>query len=375
MIIVVTYHKQKTRAVLTNLYMALCWSILFVLVLDTCVWADAGILFKNPIPVTYTLNFMLHLCQPIPLIIWLYYIDFMFNKSTERLKHRWSYLLPFILTVILMIYSTFTGFIFYIDDSNIYHVGPGLILITILYALPLLASFANVIKYRKTSDRKTLCIIVLFSIIPVAGMILQVPYGKGPLVWPSVGLLVILIYIFLQAQRDTRDYLTGLLNRQQIDELIKYRIKDHSRRGGFGIIMIDMDDFKLINDEYGHTEGDEALITLSSILISSIKTKDKAGRFGGDEFIIMVDTDNDKAMEEVIDRIHKKITLINSKKKKPYEISISAGYVIYSPEKYSSFIELMSDADKNMYEVKKAGKFDSEKQGIQRPLLCSDENP
>ena len=79
-------------------------------------------------------------------------------------------------------------------------------------------------------------------------------YGASVL-WNAVALSVISIYIFLETQKELTDYLTGLLNRQQIDELILSRIIDFDKRGGFTVIMLDMNDFKDINDRFGHKEG------------------------------------------------------------------------------------------------------------------------
>ncbi|MDC7126493.1 MAG: GGDEF domain-containing protein, partial [Spirochaetales bacterium] len=196
------------------------------------------------------------------------------------------------------------------------------------------------------------------TVIPIIALLIQVYFFQGPLLWPAVALTVIFIFIFLQAQNDTRDYLTGLLNRQQIDDIIHVRIRDFQKRGVFSLIILDMDEFKFINDTYGHNQGDEALIQLSSVLSSSVKSSDKVARFGGDEFLILLDTGDPVEVEKIIERIQKKIDLVNDKDDKLYNIAFSAGFAVYCPSKYSDFISLFNDVDQKMYDVKKRKKKD-----------------
>jgi len=84
------------------------------------------------------------------------------------------------------------------------------------------------------------------------------------------------------------DYLTGLYNRARIDEILKYKQSKFRRYGvNFGIIMLDIDFFKDINDTHGHQIGDEILVSISKLLVKHSRESDSVGRWGGEEFLII----------------------------------------------------------------------------------------
>ncbi|WP_222838889.1 GGDEF domain-containing protein [Ilyobacter polytropus] len=155
------------------------------------------------------------------------------------------------------------------------------------------------------------------------------------------------------SDKSMHDHLTGLYNRHylelNLDTLIKKSLAFDKE---ISIAFIDLDNFKNINDKYGHKRGDEVLEFMGKLIKSSIRETDNAIRYGGDEFIILYqDTSTEKALE-ITERI-------NTKMKKNdflYEnkISISSGIVSY--QKNENWKELINRADKAMYDSKKSGK-------------------
>ncbi len=353
MIIAVIQLKQTFKSVTTRIFLLLCWSVIVLLVLDALPWIMDGLPGQSSRTFLFLFNFILILSGPVPLVLWLCYIDYQLNHSKIRLKKRLFYLYPLILTGIILIYSVFTGFIFYIDSDNNYQRGPGIFLVAFIQLLTLIYSYFLVIENRKAVSKDIIRGVALFGILPVTGTVLQMRFYGTTIIWPSVALAVTFVYIFLEIQREIRDYLTGLLNRQQIDEYIQLRIKDYERKGSFTLVMMDMDGFKEINDDYGHSEGDAVLVQTAALLNSSIKRMDRAARFGGDEFMLLLETNAPSEIHAVIQRIYDKISEVSTKNKKPYKISLSAGYIIYSPDKHRSFHEFLHAADQNMYIAKR----------------------
>jgi diguanylate cyclase (GGDEF)-like protein len=98
-----------------------------------------------------------------------------------------------------------------------------------------------------------------------------------------------------------RDALTGLLNRGAIEDELARELKRASRTGlPVSLVMVDLDGFKAINDEHGHLVGDEALRRVAVKLESIVRETDRVGRFGGDEFLVLLpDTDADQMVELV----------------------------------------------------------------------------
>jgi diguanylate cyclase (GGDEF)-like protein len=149
------------------------------------------------------------------------------------------------------------------------------------------------------------------------------------------------------------DALTGLRNRVSLMEYVNSQV---STAGKLSLIYFDMDNFKLINDTYGHSQGDILLREIGS-RISSFDTKDsKVFRIGGDEFVIIL---NEIFKRNHLETIMQK--LINDLKKPIFigdnsiQVSISAGIVCF-PEDGETFEELLKNADAVMYDVKENGK-------------------
>ncbi|MDC7124192.1 MAG: GGDEF domain-containing protein, partial [Spirochaetales bacterium] len=356
MIIGVISLKKREASFSTRIFSAICWSTILILSIDTVNWFTDGKEGSLAYWLTYLSNFLVFLFEPLPLLLWLCYVDFQLNKSFERIKKRCFYCHPFVFTLCLMIFSIFTDFVFSVDSNNVYHRGPGFLVLTANFILCIIFSFYLVFKNRKTSNKRTVRVLSFFGVIPIAATTFQALFYGINAIWPAVAIAVIFAYIFLETQREIRDYLTGLLNREQIDSIIQSRINEHNRKGCFTILMIDMDGFKKINDIYGHKEGDQALIMLSTILNNSLKSTDKIARFGGDEFLVMLEECETETIEKIIARLYKKLDEINSVNGKPYDIAFSTGYTIYSPNKYHNFTELIHEADQNMYEIKKKRK-------------------
>jgi len=154
----------------------------------------------------------------------------------------------------------------------------------------------------------------------------------------------------------THDALTGLANRVLLDDRLKQAINQAKRiNRSVAVIFCDLDNFKPINDTYGHTAGDLALKKCSEYFTSVVRGEDTVSRYGGDEFVIVL-----SAIEpEDLDVITKKILNITNV---PFEIDghvitleMSAGVSFY-PQDADSSIELIHKADQAMYRAKKAGK-------------------
>jgi len=100
------------------------------------------------------------------------------------------------------------------------------------------------------------------------------------------------------------DRLTGLHNRTALDEVLAREVERSSRAGrDFAIVLIDVDNFKQINDEFGHPAGDRVLVALAAILKATIRAEDTAGRWGGEEFLILCPAAGAAQAREVAERI------------------------------------------------------------------------
>ncbi|WP_163193406.1 sensor domain-containing protein [Clostridium thermarum] len=153
------------------------------------------------------------------------------------------------------------------------------------------------------------------------------------------------------------DPVTGLPNRIMLAEIINEKIKKaNESKSKFSMIYIDLDNFKVINDSYGHSLGDKLLVEVSKRLKEINRNKINSFRLGGDEFIVLMEDIKDKEEVEQLSRyLHKVLASVICIDGKVFHITHSSGAVIY-PDHGTDFNELLKNADTAMYKSKEAGR-------------------
>lgn len=148
-----------------------------------------------------------------------------------------------------------------------------------------------------------------------------------------------------------RDPLTNLYNRNGFSEKTKHLFNE-LRHGQVYLVMSDIDNFKNINDTWGHIVGDEILCAIADIYRSNIREGDVVGRFGGEEFIILLRSADEKSSIALVERLRKKIEdqiFINN-------IRITASFGAARIEKNSQLMSALKIADKHLYNAKNSGR-------------------
>ncbi len=151
----------------------------------------------------------------------------------------------------------------------------------------------------------------------------------------------------------TTDELTGLFNRRGFDSLAKFAIYGARRRAEpLTLAWIDLDNFKEINDTWGHAEGDEALKAIASVMTGSLREADLRVRYGGDEFaIVFSDTDEQGAwiaMQHLVEQVE----AWNQNSGKPWKLQFSWGVSEFNHDGNGGLHPWMKDADRKMYAMK-----------------------
>ncbi|MEN6319529.1 MAG: PAS domain S-box protein [Syntrophaceae bacterium] len=153
------------------------------------------------------------------------------------------------------------------------------------------------------------------------------------------------------------DQLTGLYNRRGFITLAEQQLKFSDRvKRDMLLFFSDLDGMKWINDTLGHEEGDRALIDVATILKETFRSSDIIARMGGDEFAILAIDTTGIYPEIIMARLQNQIDTHNKSGNRRYKISISMGTAYYDPDNPCSLDELMSRADKLMYEQKRSKK-------------------
>ncbi|MDD3032015.1 MAG: PAS domain S-box protein, partial [Atribacterota bacterium] len=153
------------------------------------------------------------------------------------------------------------------------------------------------------------------------------------------------------------DSLTGCYNRGYGLELLDRQIKLSQRnKSPLLIAFLDIDNFKAINDTFGHNEGDQVLKEVVELFKSSLREVDIICRMGGDEFLLAFPDSSVQEVPLIRDRLQKKLTQLNKDINRDYTISLSMGFSEYLPEKPKTMDELIVIADQEMYEEKRKSK-------------------
>ncbi|MBI2923028.1 MAG: GGDEF domain-containing protein [Planctomycetes bacterium] len=154
-----------------------------------------------------------------------------------------------------------------------------------------------------------------------------------------------------------RDALTGLHNRRFFDIMIPTQIREAERRGAQPwILAVDLDEFKQVNDRFGHAEGDAALVEAARILESSVRAGDIVFRVGGDEFAVLMADGSAETAAQVEERLRGAFERWNAKEgaKRGYRLTASTGSGALDP--VLGLAESLALADKRMYGEKAKGK-------------------
>jgi diguanylate cyclase (GGDEF)-like protein len=154
------------------------------------------------------------------------------------------------------------------------------------------------------------------------------------------------------------DGLTGLFNRRAIEEHAGAELDLAKRKErALSVLLLDIDHFKSINDRYGHKSGDEALRQLANILSENLRQYDRAGRWGGEEFIVILpETELQEAMH-VAERLRSRVeqASISPENGETFSMQISLGVAsVCAP--YPSLAKLIDAADTALYEAKQSGR-------------------
>ncbi len=324
-------------------------------------WAllESGIL-PEPRIFNYLTNGGYYITTILMGYFWLLYVETSLGNQkfqTKTVKCISFTLVAFV--IIGVIISFFYPFFFYIDNENIYRRGSFSYLHTIsCHAYTFTTSLHAFSKSFRTKDYlKSLeyRVLSVFLVFPLAIGIIQIFFPGIPTVSLGITFAFFYVYVDLQNLLISVDTLSGLNNKNQLMRYLSGKIRNISSENQLFIIMIDVNKFKKINDTFGHMEGDEAIKRCAlAIKLANHNSKNFIARFGGDEFIIVVESVTEKDVIELKEAINTKLEEIRQKDNVPYELTMSIGYAKYNSS-MRSIQDVIKEADKNLYEIKKAG--------------------
>ncbi len=220
-----------------------------------------------------------------------------------------------LISIVLLVINIFYPLVFSVSDGR-YQRGFAYIIFLIFAAFYILDSLYLYVKRVKKNGSLKLFPVHIFLIPVILGVVIQAFFVEIAITWTSIAISVAGIMTALKNEIIFTDCLTGLYNRVYLEFLHKRACnkKDCWVSG----IMIDLNGFKQINDNYGHAEGDLALCIVADLLRKSFSEYGVVTRYAGDEFVIMLNTTDDQLIQKIIKSAKKNFVTENEKSDKPY---------------------------------------------------------
>lgn len=349
------YFNMNRKKITNRLFMWIMGLICFTLILEIF-----SILLNNPnlkefMVLHKLVNIIGFIVAPsIPFLGYMFSKEWVNRYQKEKIKLNNILLLPlFINTIGTLIIYNGNG-LFHITSENVYERGPLFFILPCVSYIYFAYNLYFIYKQRKKFTHSELVIFSLFYIVPAVFTGIQLRYSIYLTTWNSAALIIVITYIFLLNDQAYRDSLTGLENRLSYEHYAQNI--DHKKLSKLCIVYIDIDDFKTINDQYGHCEGDEAIKTFANLLVESFPQRQKKLiRLGGDEFLILLKEQQLEKASVYIQNLTQHVELYNSRREKPYRLRFSYGMSCYT-NAFQSIYELLEYADKLMYEQKQSRK-------------------
>ena len=272
--------------------------------------------------------------------------------------------LPLIFTLLLLASNAFNGCVFRLDEHNVYSRGPLHILTFLFPCFYLIFSVFHSLtqafqkeNYVKKESYINLSMFTLITTVPAA---LQVLIPGTPLSCMGLSMAVLLVYINSQEMLVSIDPLTQLNNRLNMTRFLSSKIEQRNSDIPLYLFLTDLDLFKQINDTYGHVEGDNALVLFASVLRqTAARFGCFVARYGGDEFVLICESDQKDIVEQIRDFIAEGLRQVNQTSQKPYQLASSIGAARYTAD-LQYIPDFIAMADRSLYEVKRARKASRE---------------
>ncbi len=351
-VVMISIRKNKVFLSLSDiLFFYLCFSICMSSLIEMIVYLLDYKTFFGAVALNRIMNVVSLIVNTFSPYLWALYVHYkIYNSKKMLIKTAKILFFPFTVMVVLCLANLFTDIFFSITSENVYQRADFYVLAIVIHYCYLLYSVVIIIRQRKIITSALAIPLLGFLILPIIGTLLQYfVYGQS-LLWISCGISMIIIYNYVQNNYACIDFLTKIYNRHHLE---KYLIaKCNKKREGVLVgLMIDLNDFKKINDTFGHVEGDIALLNCANILKDTLGYERYVSRFAGDEFIALFEVNSETEIPTIISDIHNAFTIYNTQSEKEYSLSLSIGYALY--ENSQSSVEFIKKMDSAMYKEKK----------------------
>lgn len=331
-------------------------------VFDILTWIEIEFPSSKQVGYAYLINCMLFFFQNVSIFCWLNYsLSRIYRRPLTKTELKKYFAIP-LATITAAIFTVpLTGLFFTINANGVYSRTSTANILFLMDAFIAVVPSYLALRQRKKevlpARRTEMLTIAAFPVMIIPGAIIQILVYGITVIFPLTALSFLNVYMKRQNDMVTRDALTGLNNRGQLDRYLYSLLNSGSVHKTMTYIIADLNDFKQINDHFGHNQGDKALTDTAGILKDSFFGEPAfLARYGGDEFVIVLKTGSQEEVDKIICKMRLKFKNFNETRVNPFDISISIGYAIFGETDCFTIVEIMEKADRRMYEDKRKTK-------------------
>lgn len=358
-VVSVYFYKQSgTTSIQNKIYIMMLQTTAILLLFDILSRFDGNRYAVLPF-LNHAGNFTVFLLGPVLPSLWLLYVyNFVYGQFRKIRYLIYLLLAVFAVHTLMLILSQRYRWFYFIDLTNIYHRGPLFLISASVAVILFVVTSVFIILNRKRIDSKHFFALLFFAVPPFICVFVQVfIYGISIMI-NSVVISLLIVFLNTQTRSIYIDYLTGLNNRMKLEYYMREKVGKCKINKTFSAIMIDLDNFKNINDTFGHKTGDEALQIYAQILKRCLRSNDFIARYGGDEFCIVLDSSDAADLEKIAGRLNCAVEKFNSAGGRPYKIGMSMGYAVYDYDSHMEAEDFQKLIDRLMYKDKRSKEKD-----------------
>lgn len=308
--------------------------------------------------VDYLANIVSLSCLALSGFYWFIYVQLNVNKRFMATKWRILTYIPILLLVIVCASSPITGGAFYINEENNYVRGPLFMFVSVVPLLYDIVSsvtaYSRAFCEKQLSKRRQYFNLAAFIYFPLIASILQIWLSGMPILAPAIATAYYIVFSNVQRDMIYNDSLSGINNRRRAMLYMEEKMNGVEQNNPITVFMIDGNKFKMINDTYGHIEGDSAIICMAEAIQNICHKYGLFGaRYGGDEFIMIKSGECDFDKDRIGDEINSLLGRICEKKQKKYMLSVCVGSYMTNDNK-ETIASIIKKADEELYKAKRA---------------------
>lgn len=327
---------------------------MFGIISDTLHRLDSGGLINLPASIFVLTVINNYVFVPVLAALWFLYI--VYTSYSSKVPRTYIYI-----AIGLLVINLILSLISFIPGTNLYFViaddfysrGKWFLLNTALFVVFYFLAMFVYVRYFKTFGRSEQYIFLIIFIAPLIGLVGHLTNEHIPFLLMNNVFCYMILAMNIQYINASTDFLTGLANRRSLSNHLHNRMTGSDKQSSFSIIMFDLDNFKMINDTMGHNVGDDALRQFGRFLRNNCKDVDFVARFGGDEFILVLDSMSPEQLTQKVAIIRESFKLYEGNKVGDFQIGFSAGYFIHTKDLNLSVSELISIIDERMFKDKR----------------------